>query len=114
MRCLKAHGARIAVGEPARQIAKIQIRVALINRFWLSRDRRDRKRHLMPKGKGAITPHTRGAQQLPWLGGKGATGALTSSLEKGSRAGFPEKDGAGEGTRTPDPIITNAIRENVF
>ena len=33
MRCLKAFGERIAARDPGRQIAEIQIRIALINRF---------------------------------------------------------------------------------
>lgn len=33
MRCLKAFGERIASRDPDRQTAKVQIRVALMNRF---------------------------------------------------------------------------------
>ena len=33
MRCLQAFGERIAARDPDRQTAKIQIRIALINRF---------------------------------------------------------------------------------
>ena len=34
MRCLKAVGERIATRDPDRQTAQIQIRVALVNRFF--------------------------------------------------------------------------------